>query len=137
MYLNSLLKQRIRSLANGHMANPVYEAGKGPINVKVYDPVKVPAADFELVILDTSANPKAFLKVIESYWVLQNLTTGEEYYSDKTIAVENEQLIPGIGFICYQLVKNQIPEHTMEQRIMDFWREQKHIMTRENSGLPG
>lgn len=84
-------------VANRSMANPVYESGQGPVNVRVYDPVMVPAADFELVILDSASSPKPILSGSDGYWVLRNLTSGEEYYSDKNIGIENEQLIPEIG----------------------------------------
>lgn len=73
--------------------NPVYQNGRGPVNIKVYDPVKVPKADFKLII--DSINTVVSTK---SKWKLINLTTGEQVYSHQTIAVGNEQVIPKWGF---------------------------------------
>lgn len=73
--------------ANDHrIKEPTYEYGRGPINVKVVDPLNVPEGhSFELRF--DSAN------IANSTWKLKNLTTGETINSDKTIALVNEQLI--------------------------------------------
>lgn len=68
--------------------NPTYEAGKGPVNVKIYDPVMVPKASFRLKFdaADSSAN-----------WKLINETTTDTVSSDRNIDIANEQLIPKWG----------------------------------------
>lgn len=79
-------------LANGSAPNPVYLGGKGPVKIKVVDPLKVPNADFEFrfVELDPVKLKGGSLKYQDSinarsYWVLTNLTTGESVYADGTI----------------------------------------------------
>lgn len=41
-------------LQNGSIANPVYKGGNGPIDVRVYDPVLVPEADFRLTVQNSA-----------------------------------------------------------------------------------
>ena len=61
---------------------------RGPVNVKVYDPVSVKPADFELKFEGMSDT---------SYWNLRNLTTGELITSDFPWKLSYEQLIPKWG----------------------------------------
>lgn len=83
-------------LLNNFTPHPVYVGGAGPVNVRVYDPVKVPAADFELIFSDTADSASVKLSPT-STWRLINLTTGEEWTAERTIAIANEQLIPELG----------------------------------------
>ncbi len=67
--------------------NPVYQPNRGPVNIKVIDPLLVPADnefEFKLYGLTSAAT-----------WKLKNLTTGVTVISDKTIALSNEQIING------------------------------------------
>ena len=67
--------------------NPVYENGAGPVRVKVVDPLSVPAGDFRIVFSGAAAS---------SNWYIVCLTgkyEGDTIYSDRSIAVENEQLL--------------------------------------------
>lgn len=79
-------------LANGVDANPVYLGGKGPVKIKIVDPLKVPKGDFEFRFIEP--NPVKVkggsLKYqdsinAKSYWILTNLTTGEAVYADGPI----------------------------------------------------
>ncbi|MCC6818803.1 MAG: hypothetical protein IT245_07930 [Bacteroidia bacterium] len=82
-----------RILANGSDAEPVYLGGRGPVNIKVVDPLRVPKADFEFKFIETNpvsgkgstANRYQDSINAKSYWVLTNLTSGESVYSDGTI----------------------------------------------------
>ncbi len=88
-------------VTNYRMATPTYQAGKGPINVKVIDPLNVPDARFRLHFLEDDQG-----KLDSSLWVLTvldaipaaNIPAGETYTADKTIAICNEQLFPEFGF---------------------------------------
>lgn len=85
-------------LATGEAEDPLYKMNNGPVNVKVYDPIRLVSADFELELLDTAG--LAFNKVLRpssSRWILRNLTTGEEVLSDTVLAINNEKLIPKWG----------------------------------------
>ena len=88
------------ALANGVDEEATYMGRRGPVDVMVYDPLKVPEADFELFIFDTSTvlegerlNPES------SFWRLVNVTTGETVVdtSDQPLSVVNEQILPEIG----------------------------------------
>lgn len=79
-------------LANGKLLTPEYDNSKGPIDVKVVDPLNVTMGDFTLKF-DTDTAPS----IDYSSWVLTNNTTLDEWYSDKTIKVSNEQLLLDLG----------------------------------------
>ncbi len=67
--------------------NPTYETSRGPVTIKVVDPLNVPVEnsfEFKLVGITSAAK-----------WELINLTTNDTVFSDKTIAIANEQLING------------------------------------------
>ncbi|MBO6516493.1 MAG: hypothetical protein JJ975_08065, partial [Bacteroidia bacterium] len=85
-------------LANGFMDNPEYEIGKGPVNIKIVDPLKVPQGNFELTLLEdlTQTTPIGRLSgVVDSTtgWILVNTLTNDTIYSDYNIDYTNEQLI--------------------------------------------
>lgn len=80
-----------------------YKSGLGPINVKVIDPLKVPAAQFELWIKDTIppfVNPTSFgsyNRLNDAYWMLvrlsNNPTSEDTVYSIRNLGTPYEQLI--------------------------------------------
>ncbi|MBK7108707.1 MAG: hypothetical protein IPH61_06060 [Bacteroidetes bacterium] len=89
-------------LANGSIAMPVYEGRHAPIDVAVYDPVRVPAADFQVMLYDSSlaasGAPSGYAMNYDStWWVITNLTSGESVKSDFPIGFKNEQIIPDWG----------------------------------------
>lgn len=82
-------------LADYSMEAPTYKGRKAPIDVMVYDPVRVPAADFELRLVDsTNSNP---LNPDSTWWILTNLTEGVSIQSDFPINFVNEQVITDWG----------------------------------------
>ena len=84
--------------ANGKLDTVTYQAGKGPVAVRVVDPLSVPNAEFELRVLGTEGDLEEGTNV---NWVLTNLTLLEAgadsseaiVASDRTIDLLNEQLI--------------------------------------------
>jgi hypothetical protein len=84
-------------VANSRMDHPTYEGGRGPINVKVIDPLNVPKGTFRLRMI-----PHPTEDLDSASWVMYN-TAGTEIngldsiWSQKTIAVGTEQLIPEWG----------------------------------------
>jgi len=93
-------------LANNTISNPTYLGGKGPLNIKIVDPVKVPKACFRLEILDTipTINSKSedSIRMFSTYWKLTNTTTGDIVYSDKFMnkvyeSVQGKDGIPSVG----------------------------------------
>lgn len=67
---------------------PVYEAGFGPVEVKVIDPLNVPSGDFTIYFRDTTAN-----SVNDFYWVLVQDATEDSVVSDQAIELGDEKLI--------------------------------------------
>ncbi len=85
-------------LAQGFDPNVTYQGRSGPVDVMVADPLKVPMADFELVLSDTTMPAEGeTLDPGGSSWTLNNLTTGESLRSDVSLAQLNEQLIEDWG----------------------------------------
>ncbi|HRE74928.1 MAG TPA: T9SS type A sorting domain-containing protein [Flavobacteriales bacterium] len=88
---------------NFKMATPTYQAGRGPISVKVIDPLNVKPGSFILEFL-----PDATGGLVASNWRLkaaQAMTINGTTYaindvvvsSSSTIRINNEQLIPELG----------------------------------------
>ncbi len=83
----------ILSSASGRVISPVYEQSRGPVNIKVVDPLNVPTeTNFEFKLLDTAGTSSITRAAI---WTLKNLNNGITITSDKTIALANEQIING------------------------------------------
>lgn len=94
-----------------HRATKVtYQHGRGPVDIKVIDPLKVPAADFELWLLDSTQIPSpvppptpnnTYTRLGDAYWMLVRLSdagTGvDTVYSSRSIGVQNEQLVTQWG----------------------------------------
>ena len=71
--------------------NLEYESLKGPIVVKIIDPFNVKKGTYVLK-LNTNTN------ILDSAtWTLINLTTNEQWKSDKAINIYNEQIILDVG----------------------------------------
>ncbi|MDF2436464.1 MAG: hypothetical protein K0Q95_840 [Bacteroidota bacterium] len=65
-----------------------YIPGKGPVNVKVIDPLNVPSDEYTIKFSGASAN---------SNWKITSNTNGQTFTSERSISVLNEQLIPQWG----------------------------------------
>ncbi|MDX5321605.1 MAG: hypothetical protein LPK45_10775, partial [Bacteroidota bacterium] len=81
---------------------PKYLGGSGPVNIKVVDPIRVPNANFELVIMDADTNLQAgarrdSLHDATTTWYLVNLDENDTVYSDTNIHVPVEQVIEKWG----------------------------------------
>jgi hypothetical protein len=83
-------------------ASPTYVGRSAPIDVMVYDPIKVPNAQFEVILYDSSqaavgAASGYIVNRDSTWWIMTNLTTGETVKSDFPIDFINEQIIPEWG----------------------------------------
>jgi hypothetical protein len=77
-----------------------YAAGRGPVDVRVVDPLRVPAADFDLRVAPDDADLE---DAVDAFWTLTNLTMLEDddptndlqavHTSSRSIAVQNEELL--------------------------------------------
>lgn len=109
-------------LKNGVSSTPTYVGGKGPVTVKVVDPLKVPKAEFELYFKERSPSSNAGIKdsiTKNTYWVLVNKTSGDTISSDTTIGQRYEVLqgrrfeYPGQGPIKFRRFNNANPDVTL------------------------
>lgn len=76
----------ILGASDSRAKTPTYDYGKGPINVRVVDPLNVPDG-YTFTLKFDSAN------IANSTWKLTNDKTTEVVTSDKTIVAVNEQLL--------------------------------------------
>jgi hypothetical protein len=85
--------------------NLTYRNNRGPITVKVIDPLNVPADKFLVEILPSGTPNDADLSV--SKWKITNLTSGEEVVSDAAINLKAEQIFPewGISVLISQVAR--------------------------------
>jgi hypothetical protein len=86
--LTSASENELLAATDGRILHPRYQAGKGPVNVKVVDPLNVPAGDFTIRFSSAAAN---------ATWSIKNNTSGESVNSERSIAILNEQLLPQWG----------------------------------------
>jgi hypothetical protein len=89
-------------LANNFMPNPEYAIGKGPVKIKIVDPLKVPRGNFEIILreqpLPLNPNVRREGMVAEnSSWMLINLSTNDTVFSDYKLDYENEQLVTAVS----------------------------------------
>jgi hypothetical protein len=104
-----------RIVANYVDAYPEYQNGKGPIDVRVVDPLNVISGNFELRFVRGSSdlmsgiNLLGLSNIAEATWVLTHVESGQTISSDEAITVGNEQLIPewGIAITIEQPVYTQ------------------------------
>jgi len=98
-------------LSTGKVANPTYQGGFAPVNVKVYDPTLIKAGSYDLKITDSTIaatgvadgrilaeNPittgTLHPKLISSAkWIVDNFTTGDVIKSENDITVNDEQIL--------------------------------------------
>ena len=91
--------------------NPTYKAGRGPIKIKVIDPLNVKASDFIIafdslyrVRLENITKGAYFFNpggdtasMMVSTWKITDLNTGIVYPSAKSILTATEQIFPDLG----------------------------------------
>jgi hypothetical protein len=76
-------------VANNFMDFPVYKSGKGPIQVKVIDPLNVKEGVYRVQFKDTNTTTVGNLS--DAFWTL-HLPGGDTLNSDQLITIENEQI---------------------------------------------
>jgi hypothetical protein len=77
-------------LANNNISELTYAPGKGPVQVKVVDPLRVPSADFELRLKTTEFGEDT---PDSMYWELENLDNGTIYGTYKKFNTSSEDVI--------------------------------------------
>ena len=89
-------------LAQGSMLTPTYDYGKGPINVKVVDPLNLAGGYFECKFRDYTVQNSGNAADTASWIVYRyasedDATPIDSVTSQRTIAFDNEQIIPEWG----------------------------------------
>jgi hypothetical protein len=84
--LNAASVAEILSSPDHRTKTPIYNYGRGPVDVRVVDPLNVPEGNSFTLKFDS-------LNIANSTWTLINNTTGDIIHSDKTIETANEQLL--------------------------------------------
>ena len=87
-------------VSTGYLVNPIFNAGKGPLKVKVVDPLNVVDGYFECVFRDYSASISNGADA--ALWTINRYASNggaliESVDSDNTIVIANEQIIPQWG----------------------------------------
>ncbi len=83
--------------------SPTYKAGKGPINIKVVDPVKVVNANWRISLLSKGqkTDSNALGMVDSSGWKIEkfdnNGVVDDIIYSERDLSVPNEQILAKYG----------------------------------------
>ncbi len=95
-------------VSTGYLIDPVYQGGKGPINIKVVDPLNVVGGQFECVFNDYTAS-NVDNGADTAKWTINRYVKGaliESISSERSIQVSNEQIIPQWG-ISVQIEQNK------------------------------
>jgi hypothetical protein len=72
--------------------HPTYANGKGPVNIKVIDPLNVKKGNYMIKLV-----PDTLAGIAKASWALTNTLTNEVYHSETDISIDNEQLLLDIG----------------------------------------
>ncbi len=89
------------AVTNGFVDEPTYEAGFGPLNVKVVDPLTVQAGKYTVQFKDSTAG-----SMNDAYYALIP-PFGDTIFSEQSIELENEQLFLDYGIsVSVKQVKN-------------------------------
>jgi len=89
-----LTKESYNQIMSGppwKVLHPTYKNGRGPVDIKVIDPFKVPQGEFTLKFNVQNDS------IDKATWTLINNQTGEQFHSDTSIVIANEQLFLDLG----------------------------------------
>lgn len=93
MILDLMPESEAEIVANGYMLNPTYQNGKGPVNIKVVDPLRIQKGEYTLRLNPDSSSATANIVDPTSEWLITNNATGETISSTGDISVPNEQIL--------------------------------------------
>lgn len=95
-------------LANGVEDVLTYKTGAGPIDIKIVDPLRIKGGTYNLTIVDENLANTQLDDTVR--WVLRD-EGGEQWFSDVTLDVLNEQVILDRGI---SVTIGQVPEPGVE-----------------------
>jgi hypothetical protein len=89
-------ESRAAMIGGSFKGDITYKPGKGPINIKVYNPLSVKDGKFELTFVDPNLSNATLDNPVK--WILKNLADNTTIASDVSIDRLNEQVIAKYGF---------------------------------------
>tara|TARA_B110000902_G_scaffold146910_1_gene169434 strand:- start:3127 stop:7287 length:4161 start_codon:yes stop_codon:yes gene_type:complete len=84
---------RLEIARNNRVDELTYAAGKGPIDVKIIDPLNLPSDEYQVKFIKDGSNG-----LNAATWELKRLSDDSIIVSDRDIVLGNEQLFPDYGF---------------------------------------
>lgn len=118
-------ENEILNSSNHISEEPVYEAGFGPVDIKVIDPGSLTQSDFALKmygkVYNASVSDPRHIVVDESVtkWELVNLTTSESYIADANISQGNQQLFSDLGF-SVEILQSDPPDWDYDENVENY-----------------
>lgn len=102
LQINDTTEQAILMAANHQINYPTYKQGKGPVNIKVVDPVKVVNADWRISLVGPVNPVDANMGLVDtSGWRIDQLDNAgnvvKTIYNERDISVANEQILADYG----------------------------------------
>ncbi len=92
-----LKEETVEAILDGSFTGEIeYETGRGPIDIRIYNPLAVKNGEYELTFVDENMNNSQLDEQVG--WVLTDLADGTEVASAVTIDQLNEQIIREFGF---------------------------------------
>jgi hypothetical protein len=101
--LSDSSEKAILGSVSNQIAQPTYVAGKGPVNIKVVDPVKVVNSNWRISLLyNGSKSDSVYWGMVDSTkWRIDRLDASgnviDAIYSERDISVPNEQILDKYG----------------------------------------
>lgn len=101
--INDTTEAAILMSANSEVPYPTYKPGKGPVSIKVVDPVKVANANWRISLMNVGQKAdSAILGMVDSTrWRIDKLkddgSVEETIYSERDISVPNEEILAKYG----------------------------------------
>ena len=90
-------EETLQKILNGTFDGTiVYKPGKGPLNIKIYNPLEVIDGDYTLTFKDANMTDNTL--ATNATWELKNTITNETVAAERTIEKLNEQVIARFGF---------------------------------------
>jgi hypothetical protein len=95
-FLDMSEETRNKIMTGGFDGTIVYKPGRGPIAVKIYNPIEVVDGQYTLSFKDSNQNDDVLDK--NARWELKNTATNDLIAADRTLEQLNEQIIAKFGF---------------------------------------
>ncbi|MCB0396019.1 MAG: T9SS C-terminal target domain-containing protein, partial [Flavobacteriales bacterium] len=72
-----------------------YQNGAGPVDIKIIDPLNVPAGDFTMYFTGGSNSVTGIMDKTTKWYIINDASPSDTVWSDKNISIANEQILSG------------------------------------------